>query len=45
MFMMERLNINDTFIILLHDNIIDLFKQSILISIVSKVHQIPYSLL
>ena len=45
MFMSVTLNANDTFTIFLLDNILGLFSECILISVVSKVHQISYCLI
>ena len=45
MFMSVALNANDTFTIFLLDNILGLFSECILISVVSKVHQIFYCLI
>ena len=45
MFMSVTLNANVTFAIFLLDNILGLFSECILISVVSKVHQISYCLI
>ena len=45
MFMSVTLNANDTFAIFLLDNILGLFSECILISVVSKVHRISYCLI
>ena len=45
MFMSVTLNANATFTIFLLDNILGLFSECILISVVSKVHQISYCLI
>ena len=45
MFMSLTLYANDTFTIFLLDNILGLFSKCILISVVSKVHQIFYCLI
>ena len=45
MFMSVTLNANVTFAIILLDNILGLFSECILISVVSKVHQISYCLI
>ena len=45
MFMSVTLNANVTFAIFLLDNILGLFSECILISAVSKVHQISYCLI
>ena len=45
MLMSVTLNANVTFAIFLLDNILGLFRECILISVVSKVHQISYCLI
>ena len=45
MFMSVTLNANVTFAIFLLDNILGLFSEFILISVVSKGHQISYCLI